>query len=88
MSKVPKTTSTILQYLKENLKDEVDVLSADKRQSFFKLILSYQVCVVRYAQVIQNNKFAITSQYLKKGVNDKIDFHIDGDGQAFPEFPK
>ena len=57
-------------------------------KAFFKLILSYQVCVVRYAQVIQNDKFAITSQYLKKGVNDKIDFHIDGDGQAFPEFPK
>ena len=57
-------------------------------KAFFKLILSYQVCVARYAQVIQNSKFAITSQYLKKGVNDKVDFHIDGDGQAFPKFPK
>ena len=30
-----------LQYLKENLKDEVGFLPADKRQKFFKLILSF-----------------------------------------------
>ena len=60
--------------------------------------------MVRYTQITQNNKFAISMQYLKKNVSDKDDFlhtgkhesfllQIDtmifkGDGQAFPEFPK
>ena len=54
-------------------------------------------------QITQNNKFAITLQYLKKKVTDEVDFlhadkHesylqidfmiFDGDGQAFPKFPK
>ena len=57
----------------------------------------------RHAQITQNNKFAISLQYLKKEVRDKVDFlhadkHesflqidtmiFDGDGQAFPKFPK
>ena len=33
MPKVPKTS---LQYLKENMKDEVDFLFADKRQRFIQ----------------------------------------------------
>ena len=33
MPKVPKTS---LQYLKENVKDELDLLPADKRQRFLK----------------------------------------------------
>ena len=54
------------------------------------------------AQIIQNNKFAISLQYLQKEVSDEVDFlyadkHesflqidtiiFDGDGQAFPKFP-
>ena len=57
----------------------------------------------RHAQITQNNKFAISLQYLKKGVSDDVDFLLednheslpqidtmifDGDGQAFPKFPK
>ena len=72
-------------------------------KGLFKLILSFWVCVARYAQITQNNKFAISLQYLKKEVRDKVDFlhadkHesflqidtmiFDGDGQAFPKFPK
>ena len=59
--------------------------------------------MARYVQITQNNKFAISVQYLKKGVSDEVDFlHadkdagylqidtmiFDGDGQAFPKFPK
>ena len=66
------------------------------------MILSFKVCVSRHAQVTQNNKFAISLQYLKKEVSDEVDFlHVDkhksflqidpmifgGDGQAFPKFP-
>ena len=57
----------------------------------------------RHAQITQNNKFAISLQYLKKEVRDKVDFlhadkHesflqidtmiFDGNGQAFPKFSK
>ena len=71
-------------------------------KDFFKLVL-WCVCMARHAQVTQNNKFAISLQYLKKEVRDKVDFlhadkHesflqidtmiFDGDGQAFPKFSK
>ena len=61
------------------------------------------MCVARHAQITQNNKFAISLQYLKKEVSDEVDFlHadkdesylpidtiiFDGDGQPFPKFPK
>ena len=32
------------------------------------------MCVARHAQITQNNKFAISLQYLKKEVNDEVDF--------------
>ena len=41
---------------------------------FFKMIFSFQVCVIRYAQIILNDKFAISLQCLKKEVSDEVDF--------------
>ena len=41
---------------------------------FFKLIVSLQVCITRHAQGTQNNKFAISLQYLNENVNDEVDF--------------
>ena len=61
------------------------------------------MCVFRHAQIIQNNKFAISLQYTRKEVRDEIDFlHADkhesflqidtmifnGNGQTFPKFSK
>ena len=59
------------------------------------------MCVVRHAQIIQNKKFAIPLQYLKKEVIDEVDFLHAGNhenllqigtmiltGQAFPIIPK
>ena len=41
---------------------------------FYKLILSFY----KHAQSTQNNKFAISLQYLKKDVSDEVDFlHVD-----------
>ena len=37
-------------------------------KDFFKLVLSFSVCVAKHAQTIQNNKFVISLQYLKKWV--------------------
>ena len=45
-----------LQYLKENEKDEVDFLPADEGQKFLK--------IARHAENTQNDKFAISLQYL------------------------
>ena len=68
---------------------------------FYKLILSFWVCIARHPQSTQNNKFAISLQYIKEEVSDDVDFlyadqHesflqidtmiFDGDGQIFPEF--
>ena len=54
MPKVPKITS--LQYLKENVKNEVDFLPADKRQRFVQIDII--IFVSRHAQSTQNKKFA------------------------------
>ena len=36
------------------------------------------MCVTRYAQITENNKFDISLQYLKKEVSDEVDFlHAD-----------
>ena len=41
---------------------------------FYKLILSFY----KHVQSTQNNKFAISLQYLKKDVSDEVDFlHVD-----------
>ena len=89
------------QYLKENKKNEVDFVLADKHQIFLQndtIILG--VCV-QASQITQNNKFAISLQYLKNEMRDKVDFlHADehesflqidtmifnGNGQAFLKF--
>ena len=77
-------------------------LLADKHQRFLQ-IDNIILGVARHGQITQNNKFSISLQYLKKKVSDEVDFlHLyehgnflqidtmlfDGDGQAFPKFPK
>ena len=63
-----------LQYLTENIKDGVDFSLLIIVKHFFKVILSFLMCVARHAQIIQNKKFAISLIHLKGEVNDKVDF--------------
>ena len=64
-----------LQYLKENFKDEVDCLSADKLQ---RLLQIDTIILGVHAQITQNSKFVISLQYVKKEVSDEVDFlHAD-----------
>ena len=69
-----------LQYLEENVKDEVVFLPVEKRQRLLQidtiiLDMCGQACPNLYAQ---NNKLAISLQYFKKGVSDEFDFlHAD-----------
>ena len=44
-----------------------------KIKVFYKLIVSFWVCVARHAQSIQN-KFSISLQYLKENMKDEVDF--------------
>ena len=54
------------------MKDGIYFLPVDKR------FLQSVECVVRHAQITQNNKFAISVQYLQKKVSDKVDcLHAD-----------
>ena len=54
------------------MKDELDLLPN------VRLLLSFYVCVARHAQITQNNKFAVSLQYLKKELSHDVDFvHAD-----------
>ena len=47
-------------------------------KGFFKLLLSFYVCVIRHTQITQDSKFAVSLQYLKKELSDEVDFlHAD-----------
>ena len=74
-----------LQYLKREVRDKVDFLHADKRQSFlqvdfntlgikvfYKVILSLLMGMIYHSQNTQSNKFAISLQYLKKDARDGV----------------
>ena len=54
---------------------------------FYNLILSFWVCVNRYAQRTQNNKFAISLQYslqhLKENLKEKVDFPLADKRRSF-----
>ena len=41
-------------------------------KDFFKLLFSFKVCVARHAQITQNDKFAISLQYVKE-LSDEVD---------------
>ena len=86
----------------ERGKNEVGFFLPDKHQRFLQ-IDAIILGVARHAQITQNNKFAISSQCLKKKMSDDVDLlhaykHegflqietmiFDGDGQAVPKFPK
>ena len=74
-----------MQCLQKNIGDEVDFLSADKHQGllqidfntlgikvFYKVILLLLMGIVKHSQSTQSNKFAISLQYLKKEVRNRV----------------
>ena len=76
----PKSRFVIsLQYLRKEVRDEVDFLHADKHQSFlevdfnilgikapYKVVLSLLMGRIEHSQSTQSKKFAISLEYLKK----------------------
>ena len=76
-----------LQYLKKEVRDEVDFLHADKHQSFlqvdfnilgikvsYKVVLSLLMGRIKHSQSTQSNKFAMCLQYLKKKLGKEFIF--------------
>ena len=55
-----------LQYLKKELRGEVDFLHLDKHQSFNKLALCFLMEVVKLVQSTQNRNSVIFLEYTKK----------------------
>ena len=62
---------------------EVDFLPADKHKNFLQDDSITLVCIARHAQSTQNNKFAISMQYLKENVKDEVDFLPEDKCQRF-----
>ena len=73
-----------LQCLKKEVRDEVDILHADKHQSslqvdfntlsikfFYKVILSLLMDMIKHFKRTQSNKLVITLQYLTNEVRQK-----------------
>ena len=50
---------------------------------FYKMILSFWVCATRVTQSTQNNKFAISSQYLKENGKNEVYFLLVDKHQKF-----
>ena len=76
-----------LQYLKKEVRDEVDLLHVHKHQSFlqvdfntlgikvsYKVILSLLMGMIKHSESSQSNRLAITLQYHKKEVRDAVHF--------------
>ena len=68
-----------LQYLKKEVRDEVDFRQVDKHQSFlqvdfnnlgikvsYEVILSLLIGMIKHSQSAQGDKFAISLQFLKR----------------------
>ena len=85
-----------LQYLKKEVRDEVDFLHVDRDQSFlhvdfnnlgikvsYKVILSLLMGMIKHSQSTQSNKFAISLQYLKKEVRNGVRFLHEDKHQIF-----
>ena len=74
--KYPKTTS--LHYLgnisRKMWRMKLIFFLLINVKDLFRVILSFLMCVVRHAQTIQNNKFALSPQRLKKEVSKKLMF--------------
>ena len=80
----PIASLQCLQYLKKEVRDEVDFLHADKHQNFpkvnsstlsikvfYKMILSLLLGIIKHSQSTQSNKLSIDLQYLKNEVSRK-----------------
>ena len=66
-----------LHYLKKEVSNVGNFWHADKRQSFYKLVLCFLIEVTGHVQNTQNTKLVIFLQYIKKNCCNCFVFHCD-----------
>ena len=76
MPKLPKITSLLflLQYLKNEVSDEVDFLHADKYESLGQVDTMILMGMVKHSKSSQNNKRAMSFNISKKKLEMKLIF--------------
>ena len=73
-----------MQYLQKKGGNEVDIFCLQiNAKVLCKQIASLWVCEARHAETTKNNKFAISFQYPKENVKDKVDFLLANTHQTF-----
>ena len=60
-----------LQFLTNEVIDEVDFLHADEHKGFLQINTMVLIWMVKHSQ---NSKFAMSLQYLKQEVGNEVDF--------------
>ena len=64
----------------KEVSDEVDFLYVDKHEGFLQINSMVLIDIIKHLQSSQNNKFAMSLQYLKQEVRDEVDFlHVNKD---------
>ena len=58
----------------KDVSHEVDFLHAPKHEGFLQIDTMILMAIAKHCQSPQNSKFAMSLQYLKKDVRDKVDF--------------
>ena len=72
-----------LQYLKEEVSDEIDFLQANKHKSLLQIDTMTLIGVVKHSQSFPNSKVAISLQYIKKEVRKGVHFQLADEHQSF-----
>ena len=63
-----------MQYLKEEVIDEIDFLHANKHESLLEIDTMTLIGLVNHSQSSQNSKFAMSLQYIKKEFRKGVHF--------------
>ena len=66
MPKLTKITSFLFLY------NSKDVLHVDKHENFLQIDTMFLIGMVKHSQISQNCNFAMSLQYLKREVRDKV----------------
>ena len=72
-----------LQYFKREVRNGGHFWHADKRQSFYKFVLSFLIEVARHVQNTQNWKLVVFFQYIKKNCCNSFVFYCDAEHSDF-----
>ena len=72
-----------LQYFKKEVRNGSHFWHADKRQSFYKFVLSFLIEVARHVQNTQNRKLVVFFQYIKKNCCNSFVFYCDAEHSDF-----